>query len=94
MVAVFAIDDENGAFDAAKKLDGLRRVKGLRRNSPMQRIKFPDPLALGMLLHSGPRQRHCQYDAQKQDRATDTDLHRINDFGEVQLKETGEDRQW
>ena len=52
VVAVFAIDDENGTFDAAEKLYGLRRVKGLRRNSPMQRIKFPDPLALGILLHS------------------------------------------
>jgi hypothetical protein len=52
VAALFAIDDENGAFDAAKKLHGLRRVKGLRRDSAMERIKFPDPPAPGILLHS------------------------------------------
>lgn len=52
VAALFAIDDENGTFDAAKKLHGLRRVKGLGRDRAMERIKFPDPLALGILLHS------------------------------------------
>ena len=51
VVALFAIDDEDGTFDAAKKLHGLSRVKGLRGDSAMQRIKFPDPLALSILLH-------------------------------------------
>ena len=52
VVALFAIDDQDGTFDAAKKLHGLGRVKGLRGDRAMQRIKFPDPLALGILFHS------------------------------------------
>jgi len=38
-------------LDAAKKLHGLGRVKGLRGDRAMQRIKFPNPLALSILLH-------------------------------------------
>src|SRR5262249_59307617 len=51
VTALFAIDEEDRTFDAAKKLHGLRRVKGLGRDRAVQRIKFPDPFAHSILLH-------------------------------------------
>src|SRR5262249_20984028 len=59
VTALFAIDDEDRTFNAAKKLHGLRRVKGLGRNRAMEWIKFPDPFALSILFH--PRTRQVQY---------------------------------
>ena len=35
MAALFAIDEEDGTSDAAKKLHGLGRVKGLRGDRAM-----------------------------------------------------------
>src|SRR5215467_14624101 len=64
VAALFAIDDEDRTFNAAKKLHGLGRVKRLRRDGAMQRIKFPDPFALSILLHPRTRQVQCLFAAQ------------------------------
>src|SRR5262249_58122972 len=64
VTALFAIDDEDRAFNATKKLHGLRRVKGLRRDRAMEWIKFPDPFALSILLHPRTRQGQCLFAAQ------------------------------
>src|SRR5262245_31472388 len=64
VAALFAIDDEDRAFNATKKLHGLRRVKGLRRDRAMEWIKFPDPFALSILFHPRTRQGECLCTAQ------------------------------
>src|SRR5215475_1824199 len=64
VAALFAIDDEDRTFNAAKKLHGLRRVKGLGRNRAMEWIKFPDPFALSILFHPRTRQVQCLFAAQ------------------------------
>src|SRR5215831_2578314 len=64
VAALFAIDDEDRTFNAAKKLHGLRRVKGLGRNRAMEWIKFPDPFALSILFHPRTRQVQCLFTAQ------------------------------
>src|SRR5262249_45498448 len=64
VTALFAIDDEDRAFNATKKLHGLRGVKGLGRNRAMEWIKFPDPFALSILFHPRTRQGECLFTAQ------------------------------
>src|SRR5262245_65903426 len=63
VAALLAIDDADRTFNAAKKLHGLRRVKGLRRDGAMQRTKSPDPFVPSILLHPRTRQVQCQFSA-------------------------------
>ena len=53
---VAAIDDQDRALDALKKLERLRSLERLRRDGAMQGIEFPDPFPFVVLRHSGLRQ--------------------------------------
>ena len=56
LATLAAVDDQNRALDAPKKLDRLRGIEWLRRGGAVQRIEFPNPFASVVLLHSGLRQ--------------------------------------
>ena len=63
----------HGAFDPAKKLEGLRGVERLRGGGAMQWIEFPYPFALVILPHAGASQIDREFAQTRQILRTDTD---------------------
>src|SRR5437773_11243120 len=61
VAAVGAGDDEHRAFDAAKKLDRLLRVKGLRRSRAMERVELPHPASIFDAPHACARQLEREF---------------------------------